>query len=68
MPQGSSLVGRGLKESGLLDSGRAKLLAVRRGDGTLHVDPDEDVKLQDGDLLVALGSEAQLTATASLVQ
>src|SRR5919201_1457597 len=68
VPDGSALVGRGLKESGLLDSGRAKLLAVRRGDGTLIVDPDEDVSLQDGDLLVALGSEPQLTATASLVQ
>jgi len=68
VPDGSSLVGRGLRESGLLDSGRAKLLALRRGDGTLHVDPDENVQLQQGDLLVALGSEAQLTATASLVQ
>jgi voltage-gated potassium channel len=68
VPEGSPLVGRGLKESGLLESGRAKLLALRRGDGTLHVDPDGDVTLQKGDLLVALGSESQLTKTATLVQ
>src|SRR5919197_158257 len=66
VPEGSALVGRGLRESGLLESGRAKLLALRRGDGTLHVDPEEDVRLEEGDLLVAPGSEAQLTATAPL--
>jgi len=68
VPSGSALVGKPLSESGLLDSRLAKLLAVRRNDGTLFVDPENDVQIEEGDLLVALGSETQLTATAAQVQ
>jgi voltage-gated potassium channel len=68
VPEGGALVGKRLRESGLLDDGRARLLALRRSDGTLHVNLDDELALQGGDLLVALGSEAQLTATAALVR
>jgi voltage-gated potassium channel len=68
VPESGALVGRRLRDSGLLDDGRARLLAVRRSDGTLHVNLDDDLPVMAGDLLVALGSEAQLTATAALVR
>lgn len=60
-------VGKTLKDSGLLGSAGAKLLAVRRQDGTLHVNPNEDLRLEEGDLVIALGSEQQLLATASML-
>jgi K+/H+ antiporter YhaU regulatory subunit KhtT len=61
-------VGRTLRESGLLQEGGAQLLALRRRDGTLHVNPGPDLKLEEGDLIVALGSEEQLAATAARLQ
>jgi voltage-gated potassium channel len=60
-------VGKTLTDSGLLDSAGAKLLAVRRRDGTLHVNPSADLKLEEGDLIIALGSEQQLLTTASML-
>ena len=60
--------GRTLTEAGLLESGRARLLALRRRDGTMHVNPAPDLVLEDGDLVVAMGTEHELTATAALLQ
>jgi voltage-gated potassium channel len=60
-------VGKTLVDSGLLDSSGAKLLAVRRRDGTLHVNPSADLRLEEGDLIIALGSEQQLLTTASML-
>lgn len=60
--------GRTLREAGLLDTGNARLLALRRRDGTLHVNPDETLRIADGDLVVAMGSEGELSATATILQ
>jgi voltage-gated potassium channel len=64
----SSLVGRTLQESGLLRPGNPHLLAVRRRDGELYVNPDHELRLQESDLLIALGSDVQLQKLAALVQ
>jgi len=61
------IVGKTLADSGLLEPSGAKLLAVRRRDGSLHVNPSADLPLQDGDLVIALGSEQQLLATAAML-
>jgi voltage-gated potassium channel len=61
----TSAVGKTVAEAGLLETSRAKLLAVRRRDGSLHVNPPSDLRLEEGDLLIALGSEPQLQATVS---
>src|SRR5438105_8421677 len=58
-------IGKTLADSGLLDAQGAKLLAVRRRNGSLHVNPDGGLKLEEGDLVIALGSEQQLLATAA---
>jgi voltage-gated potassium channel len=63
--QGMAAVGKTIQEAGLLDSARARLLAVRRGDGTLHLNPTADLQLEEGDLVIALGSEEQLIASAA---
>lgn len=60
-------VGKTLTDSGLLDTSGAKLLAVRRRDGTLHVNPADDLRLEEGDLIIALGNEQQLLTTASML-
>jgi voltage-gated potassium channel len=58
-------IGKTIEEAGLLDPARAKLLAVRRRNGSLHVNPGGDLRLEEGDLIIALGSEPQLLATAN---
>jgi voltage-gated potassium channel len=60
--------GRSLAEAGLLQGGHGRLLALRRRDGQLHVNPGPDLLLQDGDLVVVMGTELELTATAALLQ
>jgi len=60
--------GRSLHDAGLLEAGRARLLALRRRDGGMHVNPNPELLLEAGDLLVAMGSEEELTATAALLQ
>ena len=57
--------GKTLSDAGLLDPAGARLLAVRRRDGSLHVNPEGSLQLEEGDLLIALGSEQQLLATAA---
>ena len=44
------------------------LESLRRRDGTLHVNPSPDLRLEVGDLLIALGSEEQLLKSASLLK
>jgi Trk K+ transport system NAD-binding subunit len=65
---GSPLVGRTLQQAGLLKPGSAHVLAVRRRDGQLHVNPDAELKLQASDMLIALGSDLQLQKLAAEVQ
>jgi voltage-gated potassium channel len=64
---GMAAVGKTIAEAGLLDPSAARLLALRRRDGTLYVSPSPDLRLEEGDLLIALGTEAQLVASTSLL-
>jgi Trk K+ transport system NAD-binding subunit len=52
----------------LLEPAAARVLAVRRRDGTLHVSPDGNLRLEEGDLVIALGTEDQLFASAALLR
>src|SRR6266851_2727874 len=61
-------VGKTIEQAGLLDPAAAKLLALRRQNGTLFVSPSPDLRLQEGDLLIALGTEAQLLESTSLLK
>ena len=67
---GSSMavVGKSLNETGLLDTTGAKILALRRRDGTLHSNPSAELRIEEGDLVIALGSEDQLLATAAILE
>ncbi|TAN33705.1 potassium channel protein [bacterium] len=65
---GMAAAGKTIQESGLLDPSAARLLALRRRDGSLHVSPDGDLRLEAGDLVIALGSENQLFASAAMLK
>ena len=58
-------VGKTIGGAGLVSPDAAKVLAVRRRDGTLHANPAPDLLLEEGDLVIALGSEEQLFASAA---
>jgi voltage-gated potassium channel len=61
-------VGKSIEEAGLLSPSTAKVLAVRRRDGMLEVNPSGGLRLEEGDLVIALGSEEQLFATAAVLK
>ncbi len=62
---GTNAAGKTLDEAGLVASDAARVLAVRQRDGTVSINPSADTRLQDGDLVIALGSEDQLFASAA---
>lgn len=68
VPPRASVTGRSLEAAGLLSDGCAQVMAVRRTDGTTIVRPAADLLLQEGDLLVALGSQTELDRTATMMK
>lgn len=64
----SPLVGRSVEEAGFLQPDLAALLAVRRRGGRLHVNPPAELRLEQGDLVLAFGSLEQLRKTAALIR
>src|SRR5437899_11092561 len=62
---GTKAIGKTLEESGLLAPYAGRLLAVRKADGTVSVNPAATAQLEDGDLVIALGTEDQLFESAS---
>lgn len=65
---GAVAIGRSLDELDLFGGRTARLLAVRRRGGQLFVDPGRELVVEDEDLVVALGTAAQLEATAAALQ
>jgi voltage-gated potassium channel len=61
----STVLGKTLDQSGLLAQDAARVLAVRNRDGSVAVNPPSSTELGEGDLVIALGTEDQLFATAS---
>ena len=61
----SKAIGNTLEEAGLLAPDAAKVLAVRKTDGTVNVNPPASARLEEGDLVIALGTEDQLFESAS---
>jgi len=65
---GTNAAGKTLEEARLLSTDAARVLAVRRSDGTVSVNPPSSMRLEEGDMIIALGTEDQLFATASLLR
>lgn len=62
----SAIRGRTLADSTIRESTGALILALRRRDGMVDVNPDGDAALLDGDTLVAIGTEDQLERLEAL--
>lgn len=60
LPADSPLVGRTIGGSHLRANTGALVLAMRNTDGTFITNPSTDIALQDGQILIAIGTEAQL--------
>ena len=65
MVVGPLMVGKTLESAGLLAPEAAKVLAVRKSDGNVSVNPPATLPLEADDLVIALGTEDQLFVTAS---
>jgi voltage-gated potassium channel len=65
---GTNAAGKTLEEARLLSTDAARVLAVRRSDGAVSVNPPSSMRLEEGDMIIALGTEDQLFATASLLR
>ena len=62
VPDGSPLAGKSLRETHIRDSTGALILATRDGDGEFTTNPPPEMVLCAGQILIAIGTEAQLKA------
>ena len=65
LPQGSPLAGKSLRETHIRDSTGALVLALRDRDGSFQTNPTPETVLAAGQILIAIGTEAQLEALAA---
>lgn len=62
VPPGSPLAGQTLRESQIRDRTGALVLALRDVDGHFHTNPGPGTVLQAGQVMIAIGTDAQLDA------
>ena len=62
---GSPFVGQSLRQAHVRDRTGALILAVRRADGSLLSNPEPDIELGVGEILIAIGTGEQLRALAA---
>ena len=58
----SPFVGKPIKDSRIRETAGATILAVRNADGTLNYNPRSDTLLREGDILILVGTPAELAA------
>lgn len=64
---GTPVAGRSLRDAHLRDATGALVLAVREPGGTFRTNPDPSEVMDAGEVLIAIGTEAQLAALRDLV-
>jgi voltage-gated potassium channel len=64
---GSPVAGRSLRDAHLRDATGALVLAVREPEGAFRTNPDPSEVIRGGEVLIAIGTEAQLAALRALV-
>lgn len=60
--EGSPVVGKTLRETHLRDETGALVLALRRLDGSFETNPSPDVEFVTGQVIIAIGTQAELEA------
>jgi voltage-gated potassium channel len=66
--EGSPLAGVSLRDTHIRDQTGALILAMRSGDGTFTTNPAPETLLRAGQILIAIGTESQLQALASVAR
>jgi voltage-gated potassium channel len=64
----SPIKGKTLRDARVRDRTGALVLAVRESHGDLRTNPSPDTTVEAGDLLIAIGTESELSALAALVE
>ena len=64
---GSPVAGRSIRDAHLRDATGALVLAVRSTDGAFRTNPEPEDVMDAGEVLIAIGTEAQLAALRRLV-
>ncbi len=67
VPNGSPMLGRSLMDLRAEDGRRSLIIAIRQGDGNYHTNPAPSTTLNGGDVIIALGSAAELARLRSVV-
>jgi len=62
----SPFAGKPIRESQIRESSGATILAVRAADGTLNYNPRSDTVLREGDVLILVGTPAELATAEKL--
>ncbi len=65
---GSPLAGVSLRDAHIRDQTGALILAMRSSDGTFTTNPPPETELRSGEILIAIGTEAQLHSLATLAK
>ena len=66
VPAGSPLAGSTIAESALRDRTGALVLALRDPDGTFRTNPRSDTRIEPGEVIIAIGTQAELDALVDL--
>ncbi len=61
VPEGSSVIGKPMLGSGVMQEGGAMILAAIAADNVLHTNPRPDTTVNPGDRLIAMGTREQLS-------
>lgn len=67
IPEASPLIDKTLQESEIREVTGTSIIAIQRGDETIS-NPDPAIQMQDGDILVAVGTREELEELSKLVQ
>jgi len=68
VPAGSPLAGATLGESSLRDRTGALVLALRDPDGQFRTNPRSDTRIEPGEVIIAIGTPAELESLAELAR
>jgi len=63
----SPIAGKSLRDTGLRDRTGALVLAVRNEDGSFHTNPDPSTEIRVGQVIIAIGTQAELDALMAFV-
>jgi voltage-gated potassium channel len=68
VPDGSPLAGSTIGESALRDRTGALVLALRDPDGSFRTNPRSDTRIEPGEVIIAIGTQAELDSLVELAR